>query len=54
MVSNIADNYGLTVPAYVAIDNVRYASTAVPEPAEWATIFGAVALIAVFVRRNRK
>lgn len=54
VISNIADNYGLTVPAYVAIDNVRYASTAVPEPAEWATIFGAVALIAVFVRRNRK
>ena len=54
VISNIADDYGLTVPAYLAIDNVKYASTAVPEPAEWATIFGAIALIAVFVRRNRK
>ena len=53
-ISNISDDNGLTVPAYVAIDNVKYASTAVPEPAEWATIFGAIALVVVFVRRNRK
>lgn len=53
VISNIADDYGLTVPAYIAIDNIRYESTtAVPEPAEWAVILGGVALALVVVRRK--
>ena len=54
--NEIYDGTSLSAPAYVAIDNIRYETptTAVPEPAEWATILGGVALVAVAIRRKRK
>ncbi len=54
IISNLGNNYGLTVPGYIALDNVAYTSS-VPEPAEWAAIFGVLALGFVIIkRRNRK
>jgi len=47
---NIGSNGWLNTPTYVALDNVAY--SAIPEPAEWAAIFGALAL--VLAARKRK
>ena len=39
------NGYGPSTAAYIAIDNIAYGTAAVPEPAEWAAIFGAIALV---------
>ena len=51
VLTSFANAYGPTSASMVAIDNITYGST-VPEPAEWATIFGAIAL-AFVIYRNR-
>lgn len=49
---NICGSGYLNVPVYVAFDNINY-SLAVPEPAEWAAIFGAIALGFAAYRRRK-
>jgi len=50
---NLCNNYGyLNTPAYIAFDNINY-SMAVPEPAEWAAVFGAIALVIAAYRRRK-
>ena len=51
VLTSFANAYGPTTASMVAIDNIAY-GTAVPEPAEWATIFGGIAL-AFVIYRNR-
>ncbi len=46
--SNMGNNYGLTIPAYVAIDNITYV---IPEPSDFAMIFGALALAIVALKK---
>lgn len=50
---NLCNKYGyLNTPAYIAFDNINY-SMAVPEPAEWAAVFGAIALVIAAYRRRK-
>ena len=50
---NLCNNYGyLNTPAYIAFDNINY-SMAVPEPSEWAAVFGAIALVIAAYRRRK-
>ncbi len=51
VMTNFGTEWGMTPSAMVAVDNITY-TTAVPEPAEWATIFGGIAL-AFVIYRNR-
>ena len=48
VLSNLGNEYGLTVPGYIAIDNITYA---IPEPSDFAMIFGALALAFVFAKK---
>ena len=54
MYSSFDNGYGPSTAAMVAIDNIAYATAAVPEPAEWAAIFGAIALVFVVSRKRVK
>lgn len=50
---NLCNKYGyLNTPTYIAFDNINY-SMAVPEPAEWAAVFGAIALVIAAYRRRK-
>ena len=50
---NLCNTYGyLNTPAYIALDNIAY-SMAVPEPAEWTAVFGAIALVVAAYRRRK-
>ena len=50
---NLCNKHGyLNTPAYIAFDNINY-SMAVPEPAEWAAVFGAIALVIAAYRRRK-
>lgn len=50
---NLCNKYGyLNTPAYIAFDNINY-SMAVPEPSEWAAVFGAIALVIAAYRRRK-
>ncbi|MBO5254639.1 MAG: DUF4465 domain-containing protein [Opitutales bacterium] len=53
VLTSFANAYGPTTASMVAIDNIAY-GTAVPEPAEWATIFGGIALAFVILRNRVK
>lgn len=54
VMSNLGDSWGMTPAAMVAIDNIAYGTAAVPESAEWAAIFGAIALVFVVSRKRVK
>ena len=49
LISNFGNGGGLTMPNYIAIDNVNFA---VPEPAEVAAMLGLVALALAISRRK--
>lgn len=49
VISSFGNEYGLTMPNYIAIDNVNFA---VPEPAEVAAMLGLVALALAVSRRK--
>lgn len=49
VISSFGNEYGLTMPSYIAIDNVNFA---VPEPAEVAAMLGLVALALAISRRK--
>lgn len=50
---NLCNKHGyLNTPAYIAFDNINY-SMAVPEPAEWAAVFGAIAFVIAAYRRRK-
>lgn len=49
VISSFGNEYGLTMPNYIAIDNVNFA---VPEPAEVAAMLGLVALALAISRRK--
>lgn len=49
VISSFGNKYGLTMPSYIAIDNVNFA---VPEPAEVAAMLGLVALALAVSRRK--
>jgi hypothetical protein len=56
VLSSFGGSYGLNAPAYVAIDNLSYSTTNVPEPAEMAGFAGlfALAFAVLLKRRVRK
>lgn len=56
VLSSFGGGYGLNAPAYVAIDNLSYSDpAAVPEPADFAALFGAAAFaFAVLLKRRVK
>ena len=49
IISSFPNDYGMTAPAYVAIDNVVFN---VPEPSECAVLAGALVLAFVYLRRR--
>lgn len=49
IISSFSNDYGMTAPAYVAIDNVVFN---VPEPSECAVLAGALVLAFVYLRRR--
>lgn len=49
VISSFGNEYGLTMPSYIAIDNVNFA---VPEPAEVAAMLGLIALALAISRRK--
>ena len=49
IISNFGNGGGLTMPNYIAIDNVNFN---VPEPAEFAAIFGLAAIAAAFASKG--
>lgn len=51
LISSFSNNWGMTMPGYLAIDDVVFN---VPEPADYAALFGAIALAAAFGRRKLK
>ena len=51
-VSNIGSAYGITFPAYIAMDNLAF--TAVPEPSTYAAIFGLAAFALALRRKFRR
>lgn len=49
--SSFGDDFGMTAPAYIAIDNLTYST--IPEPATCAAVFGAIALAFAAYRRRK-